>query len=897
MLILLLCKIALKEWQGDEGGEGLGGLVEMLANHFSDQGKRLGKALRTANERTWKTIELALSSDSWWDRMKGTFTSAETKAMAQQVRTFLLAHPLTELVSQPRVRELCLRDLNAARAAGHLEGDLDHAALVKKLRASQHFGDDTQRVRVDVESVNEVAAFLEQQNYKHLAWLLKVQVSQGRSLLVASVRYYFRREVEKDRELFQGLAYQQMENLAEAQSRGFEELQDLLNRQSAWFDESLRLTRETIVAAVAARTAAEAGKRSADAAKLAAEAGKREAAAGRQEVEKLRSEAHRAAEAQRTAVLDLKAEMQRTVAAMGQQYESQFQKVYQPLIRMLEQLQLQNRPLRASDSLSIRNDRERKQAEKLVHTYRSLPVDQRRGRPALVNALGQLEFAVNDFDGAQRTFSEAAAMAPDTSSRAEAYYNAFRASLERVPHRFDEAMRWLKQAIQLDEQFAPFPLGAYEPLRILGAGGFGVTFLCRHRLSGGEVAIKSLSAEGLDRDVDTLFQEANALERLNHPTIVRLRDCGFADRACTRPFLIMDYFPGQTLEAYVTERGPLSFEELVPLATQAAEALQAAHRANLLHRDVKPANLLVRREGRKWQAKLIDFGLALRQDVLTRTGSSALLRGHSVMGAAIVGTLDYAAPEQMGKLPGVPVGPAADIYGFAKMCSYALFKTPEPTYLDWQKLPRGAAELFAKCLARLPDQRPASFLMMLRQLEQLQLPEVLPVVKPAPPRKGPPPLPPTKKAPQAKAVAQAKEVPTVVPVVRPAKAKPAPPAPPSPQPTTAQVRFFMAPQTGLASLVGQPLFKVYLNKKHLGEGWARSGFQLCFELPPGRHSIEVVYWQNAERGRKEFVLDLPRPGAYEVRFNAVVPDLSQSLFGGTSGDLMQKCTIDVLKTP
>ena len=107
----------------------------------------------------------------------------------------------------------------------------------------------------------------------------------------------------------------------------------------------------------------------------------------------------------------------------------------------------------------------------------------------------------------------------------------------------------------------------------------------------------------------------------------------------------------------------------------------------------------------------------------------------------------------------------------------------------------------------------------------------------------------------------------------------------------------MSPQTGLASFVGQPLFKVYLNKKHLGEGWARGGFDLRFELPPGMHSIEVVYWQNAERGRKEFALDVSQPGGYEIRFNAVVADLSQSLFGGTSGDLMLKCTIDVLKTP
>jgi hypothetical protein len=874
MLILLsLCKIALKEWQG-ENGEKIAGVLQMLTDHFSDQGQRLGKALQTANERSWKTIELALAGDSWWQRMKSAFTSAETKALAAQVRSFLDAHPLNEVVSEPRVRELCLRDLHCAREAGHLQGDLDRVALVKKLRSGQHLVDNTARMRADLDTVNEIAVFLQEQNYKHLAWLLQVQVSEGRSLLVASVRYYFRREIEKDQELFQGLAFAQMENLAEAQSRGFEELNAVLTKQGAWFDESMQLTRQAIGAAVAAREAAEKGQR-------AAEAGQREAAAGRQEVQKLRQEvkqgAQAAAEAQRAAMHDLQAEMQRQMAGLSQQHEAQSQKLYEAIMRMLAQLQLQDRPVRPSDSMSIRSDRERKQAEELVRGFRALPAEQRQHRPALVNAVGQLEFAVNDFDGAQRTFTEAAAMAPDTASRAEACYNAYRAALERVPARGDEALRWLLQAAQIDaEQFAPFPLNRFEPLRILGAGGFGVTFLCRHRLSGGEVAVKSLSTDDLDRDARAVLQEANALDRLNHPTIIRLRDCGYADQAEMRPFLVMDYFPGQTLADHVAEKGPIPFSDFVPLACQVLEALQAAHRAGLLHRDVKPANLLVRREGRTWQARLIDFGLALRQDMLSKTGSSSWQRGHSTVGSAIAGTLDYAAPEQMGKLPGVPVGPAADIYGFGRLTSYALFKSAEPRYEDYRKLPTGAAELLSKCLAPHPDGRPASCAMIVRQLEKFHIPEVLPVVSAVKPRKTPPPLPP-------------KAVPVVVPVVRPAK--------PAAPPTMAMVRFFMSPQTGLASLVGQPLYKVYLNKKYVGEGKARNGFQLRFELAPGIHNVEVVCWQKVERGRIEFVLDVSRPGEYEIRFNAAQADLTQSLFSGTTEDLMQKCTIDVLKAP
>jgi hypothetical protein len=910
-VILALCRIAIKEVAGEQGEKVLG----MLTDHFSDQSQRLAEALRQSNERAWKAFELALAGDSWWDRLKGAMARGEDKTLAAQVRSFLDAHPLQEFVSEPRVRELCLRDLHAARKAGHFTGDIDKAVLAEKLRSQQRLADPLARTRYDLDAITEVADFFQQQGFKHIAWLLNVQVGAGKSLLAVAVRYYFRRAVETDRELFQGLAFLQMEGLSETQARGFAELNEVLAQHGEWFEESLRLTQEAVEAAVAARQAAEAGQKAAEAGRGAAEAGRREAAAGRQEVQQLRKEfreqAAASAAAEKAAVLDLKSEMQSAIDRLGQQYEAQFQRVYAPLIKMLEQLQVQNRPVRPSDSMSIRTDRDRELINELLQKYRAIPTDQRRGRPALLNGMGQLEFAANDFEAAQRAFAEAAAMAPDDRSRAEAYYNMYRAALERRPTRYDDATAALLEAAALDaEHFAPFPLHDYELLNILGAGGFGVTFLCRHRWSRGEVAIKSLSAEGLDRDVRTVFQEAQALEQLHHPAIIRLRDCNFADKAHTRPYLIMDYFPGKTLEGLVAEKGPLKFDELVPLAILVADALQAAHGANLLHRDVKPANLLVRKEGSSWQTRVIDFGLALRADVLARSGSSASRRGHSIVGSSIAGTLDYAAPEQMGKLPGVPIGPRADIYGFAKMCCYAVFQTPEPTYLDWQKIPRPAAELLGRCLERLPERRPASFTEVRRHLEKLHVPEVLPTVRPAIPAArrpaeksaAPPPLPKGAAPPKAEPPPRKAEAPPPLPAR--AEAKPFADIKPESvylvqpvQPLTlARVRFFMPPASGLKSLVSQPQLKVYLNGRFIGEGWARGGFDLSFELQPGDHALEVACWQNGERGRKAFPLALPRVGCYSVRFNLVLPDLSSSLFGGTK-DMLARCSVDMIAQP
>src|SRR3954454_7091739 len=154
------------------------------------------------------------------------------------------------------------------------------------------------------------------------------------------------------------------------------------------------------------------------------------------------------------------------------------------------------------------------------------------------------------------------------------------------------------------------------------------------------VAVKVL-AEHLADDADfraRFLQESKLASRLSHPNVVQVYDAGETDG---RPYIVMEYVSGDTL----AHRGKLSYEQVVPLALQACAGLQHAHAAGLVHRDVKPANLLVREDD---VLKIADFGIA-RAAELTR------LTQHGT----ILGTAAYLSPEQAA---GAEVTAATDIY-------------------------------------------------------------------------------------------------------------------------------------------------------------------------------------------------------------------------------------------
>ncbi len=180
-------------------------------------------------------------------------------------------------------------------------------------------------------------------------------------------------------------------------------------------------------------------------------------------------------------------------------------------------------------------------------------------------------------------------------------------------------------------------IGRYSIRAELGRGGMGVVYRAYDPELDRNVAIKSVLIEGLDdaerqRNEAALAREAKAAARLQHPHTVSVYDFFTVGK---RAYIVMEFVAGATLQSKLNAGKPLPLEECTRLLAQAASALDAAHAAGIVHRDVKPANLLIDAHG---NAKIADFGIARLNSVATQTQGS--------MGMS-PGTLGYMSPEQV----------------------------------------------------------------------------------------------------------------------------------------------------------------------------------------------------------------------------------------------------------
>ncbi len=209
-------------------------------------------------------------------------------------------------------------------------------------------------------------------------------------------------------------------------------------------------------------------------------------------------------------------------------------------------------------------------------------------------------------------------------------------------------------------KYRGFFLGKYKLLGLLGSGGMSLVYLAEHTKMHRRVAIKVLPRKlvGDSSHLERFYREARAAAALDHPNIVRAYDIDTNDSGLH--YLVMEYVLGSDLKAVAAQTNqPLEIEQVVHYISQAAAGLQHAHQAGLIHRDVKPANLLVDKND---QVKLLDLGLALSHD-----DAESLTEVHD---EKVFGTVDYLAPEQA--LNSHQVDARVDIYALGCTLYYAL---------------------------------------------------------------------------------------------------------------------------------------------------------------------------------------------------------------------------------
>jgi serine/threonine protein kinase len=182
--------------------------------------------------------------------------------------------------------------------------------------------------------------------------------------------------------------------------------------------------------------------------------------------------------------------------------------------------------------------------------------------------------------------------------------------------------------------------GRYRLVRLLGRGGMSDVYEAIDESTNRDVAVKIVRSSDLEFG-RRLAQEARALESFEHPGLIRLLDIGAVD---DQPFLVMELIVGQTLAQRLRE-GPLSSRETADVGARLADALAYVHQRGVIHRDVKPSNILLSANGDAW---LGDFGIAKLHEASVMTGTGASM-----------GTVSYMAPEQ---LEDSQVGPSADIW-------------------------------------------------------------------------------------------------------------------------------------------------------------------------------------------------------------------------------------------
>lgn len=276
-----------------------------------------------------------------------------------------------------------------------------------------------------------------------------------------------------------------------------------------------------------------------------------------------------------------------------------------------------------------------------------------------------------------------------------------------------------------------FPTDRYEPVKKLGMGANGEVYLATDKTLGKRVAVKILHT--LDRDQLIQFQdEARATSKLNHTNIIDILDFGATDSGI--PYMVLEYFPGITLESHLKAVGSLDWQTAVGILKEVCIALDYAHGRRIFHRDLTPSNILIRfpdKDDDEVDVRLIDFGVAKVSEM------SGFVTEYQ--GMTLAGTPDYMSPDVVN---GLEYTEASEVYSIGCIMYQAISGSPpfkadtalETLSLHANKLaerlssatgrdiPLPVESLVAKCLAKRPEDRFQTMEELKNALVDLDLP-------------------------------------------------------------------------------------------------------------------------------------------------------------------------------
>lgn len=274
-------------------------------------------------------------------------------------------------------------------------------------------------------------------------------------------------------------------------------------------------------------------------------------------------------------------------------------------------------------------------------------------------------------------------------------------------------------------------LDGYDIVRPLGSGGMGHVFLARQHSLQRDVAVKFLAIHPSSESRRRFRREAEAVGRLDHENVVRAYDAGEVDG---QPYLVMQLLQGRDLAEQLKQDGPLSIPVACRIVAEAARGLQAAHDDGLVHRDVKPGNLMMTDEG---CLKVLDLGLVSVESTASNIASLTPANQPLTMVGSIMGSTDYIAPEQAADVQAADA--RSDIYSLG--CTLYTLLAGHPPFHEFRQpakkliahaqherpdvrnvcpdVGKDLSQYIQRMMSTIPDQRPESMLQVAESLAEL----------------------------------------------------------------------------------------------------------------------------------------------------------------------------------